>query len=113
MGFFFVVEMLNCLFERPCFLRNHSTGAGDFGSLEIVSKVLPLVEVAPVKLQNLLHWRAALSAAGLLGASSPAAWAADEACPPIPTVMVFAYSCSQTSNLGDGVAIQISGGETR
>ena len=63
-----------------------------------------------MKLQNLLHWGAALSAAGLLGASSPAAWAADESCPGVPEGMIFAYSCSMTANFGDGVAIQISGG---
>jgi hypothetical protein len=66
-----------------------------------------------VKLQNLLHWTAALSATGLIfGASSPAAWAADPTCPPFPSdTDVFAYACSQTPNLGDGVAIQISGGK--
>jgi hypothetical protein len=71
------------------------------------------VEVEPVKLQNLVHWGAALSAAGLIfGASSPAAWAADSSCPSFPSdTDVFAYSCSQTSNFGDGVAIQISGGK--
>ena len=65
-----------------------------------------------MKLQNLLHWGAALFGAGLLGASSPAAWAADSTCPPFPSnTDVFAWSCSQTDNFGDGVAIQISGGK--
>jgi hypothetical protein len=65
-----------------------------------------------VKLQNLLHWGAALLGAGLIfGASSPAAWAANSACPGLPTVSVYAYACSETSNFGDGVAIQISNGK--
>jgi hypothetical protein len=87
--------------------------AGAIGNLETISKVLVLVEVAPVKLQNLSHWRAGLLGAGLLfGAPSPAAWAADPGCPPFPSdTDVFAYACSQTSNFGDGVAIQISGGK--
>jgi hypothetical protein len=82
------IAMANSTSEPPC--PKSAIGQRRRRSRKTPEAVsmLGFVEVAPVKLQNLLYSGAALSAAGFLSASSSAAWAADSACPGLPAVSV-------------------------
>src|SRR5579871_3755632 len=51
--------------------------------------------------------------AGIAGVLIAAAAPALADCPNIPTSGVYAYVCSQTSNLGDGVAITVDNGQVQ
>jgi hypothetical protein len=56
--------------------------------------------------------RAGLCLAGfVLAGTVPGAYAADDSCPAYPSAAVFAYVCSTTSNLGDGVSITVVNGQ--
>ena len=47
----------------------------------------------------------------ILAGTAPYSYAADDTCPAYPTAAVFAYVCSTTSNLGDGVSITVVNGQ--